>query len=112
MQPRHRVDMGRLAGAMEGAPRRAVCRWIIGLSFGTHHPSVAQCQLSAIWKPIAVSPCRRSGALRLARKGFRSRIPLTRDNALSGEAVVEARDAGLRGENFLPARAIRLMAEH
>ncbi|HYS44939.1 MAG TPA: M15 family metallopeptidase [Rhizomicrobium sp.] len=39
-------------------------------------------------------------ALRLARKDFRSRIPIIRDNALCGEAVVEARDAGLRGENF------------
>jgi len=38
--------------------------------------------------------------LRLARKGFRTRIPITRDNALFGEVVVEARDAGLAGENF------------
>ena len=39
-------------------------------------------------------------AARAARKGFRSRIPIARDNALFGEAVVEARDAGLAGENF------------
>jgi D-alanyl-D-alanine dipeptidase len=37
---------------------------------------------------------------RAARKGFRTRIPITRDNALYGEAVIEARDAGLAGENF------------
>ena len=38
--------------------------------------------------------------LRAARKGFRQRIPITRDNELFGEAVIEARDAGLAGENF------------
>ena len=37
---------------------------------------------------------------RAARAGFRSRIPLAQDHALFGEAVVEARDAGLAGENF------------
>ena len=37
---------------------------------------------------------------REARKGFRQRIPIRRDNALFGESVVEARDAGLAGENF------------
>jgi D-alanyl-D-alanine dipeptidase len=37
---------------------------------------------------------------RAARKGFRSRIPITRDNALFGENVIEARQAGLQGENF------------
>jgi D-alanyl-D-alanine dipeptidase len=37
---------------------------------------------------------------RVARKDFRTRIPIVRDNALFGEAVVEARDAGLAGENF------------
>jgi len=39
-------------------------------------------------------------ALRAARKDFRSRIPITRDNALFGEGVVEAQVAGLKGENF------------
>jgi D-alanyl-D-alanine dipeptidase len=39
-------------------------------------------------------------AARAARKDFRKRIKITRDNALFGEAVVEARDAGLKGENF------------
>jgi len=37
---------------------------------------------------------------RAARKGFRTCIPITRDNALYGEAVIEAREAGLAGENF------------
>ncbi|HET7084055.1 MAG TPA: M15 family metallopeptidase [Rhizomicrobium sp.] len=37
---------------------------------------------------------------RAARKDFRSRIPLARDNRLFGETVVEARAAGLKGENF------------
>ena len=40
------------------------------------------------------------GPARAARKGFRQRIPIARDNRLFGEAVVEARDAGLAGENF------------
>ncbi len=38
--------------------------------------------------------------MRAARAGFRSRIAITRDNALYGEAVVEARAVGLKGENF------------
>jgi D-alanyl-D-alanine dipeptidase len=38
--------------------------------------------------------------LRAARKGFRSRIAIARDNSLFGEQVVEARDLGLKGENF------------
>lgn len=37
---------------------------------------------------------------RQARKGFRTRIPIARDNALYGEAMVDARQEGLRGENF------------
>ena len=36
---------------------------------------------------------------RAARQGFRTRIPIRRDNALFGEAMVEARDHGLKGEN-------------
>jgi len=35
-----------------------------------------------------------------ARKGFRQRIAIARDNRLFGEQVVEARDMGLSGENF------------
>ena len=37
---------------------------------------------------------------REARKGFRWRIAIGRDNAHFGEAVVEARQAGLAGENY------------
>jgi len=37
---------------------------------------------------------------RVARIGFRSRIPLAGGHALFGEAVMEAREAGLAGENF------------
>jgi len=37
---------------------------------------------------------------RAARKGFRTRVPIHRDNALFGEDLVEARARGLKGENF------------
>ena len=37
---------------------------------------------------------------RAARVGFRSRISIARDNSLFGEALCEAREAGLAGENF------------
>lgn len=40
------------------------------------------------------------GPARHARKGFRTRIPIARDNALYGEAMVDAGKEGLRGENF------------
>jgi len=39
-------------------------------------------------------------AARAARIGYRKRVPLARDNVLFGEKVVEAREAGLKGENF------------
>jgi D-alanyl-D-alanine dipeptidase len=39
-------------------------------------------------------------AARTARKDFRTRIAIARDNRLFGEKVVEARAAGLKGENF------------
>lgn len=39
-------------------------------------------------------------SLRTARQGFRSRIIIARDNVLFGEKVVEAHQAGLKGENF------------
>ena len=39
-------------------------------------------------------------AARQARKGFRTRIAIARDNPLFGESVVEARDVGLKGANF------------
>ncbi len=45
-------------------------------------------------------PIGEQGRAREARKGFRKRIPILRDNALFGEGVVEAREAGLAGENF------------
>ena len=37
---------------------------------------------------------------RAARKDFRARVAIRRDNALYGEALVEAREQGLAGENF------------
>src|SRR5580765_3642174 len=40
------------------------------------------------------------GPVRAIRKGFRQRIAIARDNRLFGEEVVEAREAGLAGENF------------
>ncbi len=39
-------------------------------------------------------------AARAARKDFRKRIPIHRDNVLFCEKVVEAREQGLKGENF------------
>lgn len=39
-------------------------------------------------------------AARKAREGFRRRIPIARDPALSDEALVEVRDQGVAGENF------------
>lgn len=39
-------------------------------------------------------------AARAARKDFRTRIPIRRDSALFGEALVEAREQGLAGANF------------
>ena len=41
-------------------------------------------------------------AARAARKGFRSRVPIRRDNVLFGEKMVEARDQGLR-QYFQPS---------
>jgi zinc D-Ala-D-Ala dipeptidase len=40
------------------------------------------------------------GPARAARKGFRQRIAIARDNRLFAEEVVEAREKGLAGENF------------
>jgi D-alanyl-D-alanine dipeptidase len=39
-------------------------------------------------------------AARKAREGFRRRIPIVRDPALSDEPLVEARDRGIAGANF------------
>jgi D-alanyl-D-alanine dipeptidase len=49
---------------------------------------------------LRTRPIGDQAAARAARQGFRSRIPLGRDNVLFAEPVVEARDAGLKGENF------------
>ncbi|SRR5579883_699719 len=40
------------------------------------------------------------GPARAARKGFRQRIPILRDAPLFDEEVIEAREAGLAGQNF------------
>jgi D-alanyl-D-alanine dipeptidase len=45
-------------------------------------------------------PIPEQASARAARTGFRTRIVIRRDNALFGEPLVEARDAGLKGENF------------
>jgi len=39
-------------------------------------------------------------AARQARKDFRKRVPIRRDNEIFGEPMVEARDRGLRGANY------------
>src|ERR1700754_2310320 len=39
-------------------------------------------------------------AARIARKNFRTAVPIRRDNALYGEALVDAREQGLAGVNF------------
>jgi D-alanyl-D-alanine dipeptidase len=49
---------------------------------------------------LRVRPIGDQAGARAARKGFRQRIAIARDNRLFGEAVVEAREAGLAGENF------------
>src|ERR1700690_3713537 len=49
---------------------------------------------------LRLRPIGDQAAARAARQGFRSRIPIARGDELFGEAVVEARDAGLAGENF------------
>ncbi len=41
---------------------------------------------------------------REARKDFRTRVPIRRDNELYGEAVVEARTLGLEGANYYAGR--------
>jgi zinc D-Ala-D-Ala dipeptidase len=49
---------------------------------------------------LRIRPLGDQAPARAARKGFRTRIPIARDNALFSESVVEARDSGLKGENF------------
>jgi D-alanyl-D-alanine dipeptidase len=45
-------------------------------------------------------PIGAQGEARAARKGCRARIAIRRDNALFAEAMTEARDLGLKGQNF------------
>jgi len=49
---------------------------------------------------LRTRPIGDQAAARAARRGFRARIPLSRDHVLFAETVVEARDVGLKGENF------------
>jgi len=49
---------------------------------------------------LRTRPIEGEAAARAARQGFRSRIKLDRGHVLFAEAVVEARDVGLKGENF------------
>ena len=49
---------------------------------------------------LRTRPIGDQAAARAARQGFRGRIKLARDNDLFPEPVVEARDMGLKGENF------------
>src|SRR4051812_10128003 len=49
---------------------------------------------------LRTRPIGEQAAARAVRQGFRSRIKLARDNELFPESVVEARDVGLKGENF------------
>ena len=51
-------------------------------------------------QPLRDRPIGDLGPTRAARKGYRQRIVLARDHRLFGEEVVEAREAGLAGENF------------
>ena len=53
-----------------------------------------------VLEDLRVRPIGDLAVLRAARQGFRQRIVLARDNRLFGEAVVDARAAGLKGENF------------
>ena len=45
-------------------------------------------------------PIGEQAGARAARKTCRQTVPIRRDNALFGEAMVEARDLGLKGSNF------------
>jgi zinc D-Ala-D-Ala dipeptidase len=49
---------------------------------------------------LRLRPIGAQAGARAARQGFRSRVPLDLGHELFGEAVMEARDAGLAGENF------------
>ena len=49
---------------------------------------------------LRARPIADQAAAREARKDFRQRVPIRRDNELFGEAVVEAQDFGLKGANY------------
>ncbi|HEY5085643.1 MAG TPA: hypothetical protein VII48_14030, partial [Rhizomicrobium sp.] len=49
---------------------------------------------------LRARPIADQSAAREARRDFRTRVPIRRDNELFGEAVVEARDFGLKGANY------------
>jgi zinc D-Ala-D-Ala dipeptidase len=51
-------------------------------------------------EPLRQRPIGDQAGARAARKTCRQRIAIRRDNALFGEAMVEARGFGLKGENF------------
>ena len=51
-------------------------------------------------EPLRHRPIGAQDRARAARKDFRTRIPIRRDNALFGEPMVEALAQGLKGENF------------
>ena len=53
-----------------------------------------------VLEELRVRPLGDQAPLRAARQGFRTRIAIARDNRLFGEGVVDARAAGLKGENF------------
>jgi len=53
-----------------------------------------------VLEELRVRPIGDLAAARAARQGFRNRIAIARDNRLFGEKVVDARIAGLKGENF------------
>ena len=53
-----------------------------------------------VLEELRARPLGDQAPLRAARKGFRTRIAIARDNLLFGETVVEARTLGLKGENF------------
>ena len=64
------------------------------------HPSFAYLSAFGDLEELRARPIGDQARAREARKGFRQRIAIHRDNALFGESVVEVRDLGLAGENF------------
>jgi len=99
MKPGHGLGMGRLASRDEGTARGAV-GFFRAFRFAAHHLKLVDMSIFGTLEDLRNRPIGDLAGLRAARKGFRSRIAITRDNALFGENVVEAREAGLKGENF------------